>query len=79
MYVGENGIMGQRTLVVAIMSGANMDFDQLRFVSDGSNRSFMSEAKVNIFILFQPLMHVENESEKTADMLHDTRMISSAI
>lgn len=101
-YVEENGITGQT--MVAITSGANMDFDRLRFVSeraDGSERSlavtipekpgafralynliwprnvtefsyrFETEQKANIFISFQPLMAVEDDFEKTVEILHD--------
>ena len=101
-YIEENNISGQT--MVAITSGANMDFDRLRFVSeraDGSEKSlavtipekpgafralynliwprnvtefsyrFETEQKANIFISFQPLVNVEDDFEKTVEILHD--------
>ncbi|KAL7539442.1 hypothetical protein ACHAWF_006410 [Thalassiosira exigua] len=97
-YVEENNISGQT--LVAITSGANMDFNRLRVVSersDDSERSleitiqetpgaframyskiwprnvteltyrYNTEHEANVFVSFQPLVHVENDFEQVME------------
>lgn len=97
-HVEENNISG--STFVAITSGANMDFNRLRVVSeraDDSERSleitipetpgaframyskiwprnvteltyrFNTEQEANVFVSFQPLIHVENDFEQVME------------
>ena len=97
-HIEENNISG--STFVAITSGANMDFNRLRVVSeraDDSERSleitipetpgaframyskiwprnvteltyrFNTEQEANVFVSFQPLVHVENDFEQVME------------
>ena len=109
-HIEENQISG--STFVAITSGANMDFNRLRVVSeraDDSERTlqitipetpgsfremyskiwprnvtefsyrFESNQEANVFVSFQPLIHVDNDFEKVMDDLNESNFACTDI